>query len=139
MVGAANGNRSSHIPSPEGYYAEQLGRTKTERQKPTVSPASRTCLFMSPSLYNSNGDELENIRCGFRFARSNMVCANTPFAHANQLRVYEVDQFTSILSCISPNLLAFSTSSIHPVISSSSSEVCAWTNKLIGQAFCSPM
>lgn len=28
------------------------------------------------------------IKCGFRLARSRIVTANTPLAHANQLRVY---------------------------------------------------
>jgi len=35
--------------------------------------------------HNSYGFASVKMRCGFRFARSNIVSANTPLAHANQL------------------------------------------------------
>lgn len=110
------------------------------------------------SCYISYGVGSLKIKCGFLLAISSMVSAKTPLAQANQLPemmgqhatskpicemrhslVYEARELTSMLSCTRPSFADFRTRSRHPMISSSSSLVCAWMSKLMGQAFTSPM
>lgn len=112
------------------------------------------------SSYNLYGVGSLNIRCGLRLARSNMVSAKTPFAHANQLPkemnlherryhcvrlrevdllVYEAAALTSMLSWMRPSFADLRTRSRHPMISSSSLLVRACMSKLIGQAFDRPI